>query len=205
MKLVLLFILSFLFFLSYSQEEEKEFYIEAQIIDENSNPLSDVYILNYRNLDKTVSNTNGIFNMWVLPGDSLMISHVSYHRQIIRVFDLMVNPIIQIDLDTVNIMEINIFSNPQNEIENAKKNMESIQFSIKPSITEGFTEKEMVQDMLNRENGIMKSEATSLKIVSFSPTMVVGIIADKIKRRKKANQFSSRKKKSKKNYSGASE
>ena len=83
--------------------------------------------------------------------------------------------------------------------------MNAIEFDLRPQPGESFTEKEMVQDRLNRENGIMKSEATSLKIISFSPTALFEIVANKVKRRKKANQFYSEKKKSKKNYSAESE
>lgn len=203
MKLLPAFLILFICFNSYSQQEV--FYIEAQIVDNNSKPLGNVYILNYRNLDKAVSKQNGVFNMWVLPSDSLMISHVSYNRKVIRVFDLLVNPIVQIELDTINIMQVNILANPLNDYEKAKKNIESINFSLKPPVDETFTEKELVQDMLDRENKIMKSEANSLNLISFSPSKIVGFVSKKIKRRKKANQFSSRKKKPKNNYSDKTE
>lgn len=203
MKLLPVILLFFFCLNVYSQQEE--FYIEAQIVDNNSKPLGDVYILNYRNLDKAVSKQNGVFNMWVLPSDSLMISHVSYNRRIIRVFDILVNPIVCIEMDTINIMQVDILANPINDYDKAKKNIESINFSLKPPVNETFTEKELVQDMLDRENKIMKSEAHSLKFVSFSPTVIVGLISKKIKRRKKSNQFSSRKKKPKKNYPATSE
>ena len=202
MKLVLIITLSFLCLYAFSQE--KEFLIEAQIIDSNQNSLNDVYVLNYRNLDKTISNENGIFGLWVLPEDSLMISHISYHRKIIHVFELLKNPVIQIDIDTINILEVNIFSRQKTDSEKAMENIKSIEFDLRPQPGESFTEKEMVQDMLNRENGIMRSEATSLNIISFSPTFIFDIIASKVKRRKKANQFYSQKKKSKKNYSDSS-
>lgn len=198
MKFIPFIILSCLCLFASSQEEE--FYLEAQIIDSNQNPLRDVYVLNYRNLDKTVSNENGIFGLLVLPGDSLMISHISYQRKVIHVFHLLLNPVIQIDIDTINILEVNIFSNQKTDSEKALENIKSIEFDLRPQPGESFTEKGMVQDMLNRENGIMKSEATSLDIISFSPTAIFEIIANKIKRRKKANQFYSHKKKSKKNY-----
>ena len=45
----------------------------------------------------------------------------------------------------------------------------------------------------------MRSEATSLKLLKFSPSDIVGAISKKIKKRKKANQYSSEKK-HKKNY-----
>ncbi|QGY45666.1 hypothetical protein GM418_18915 [Maribellus comscasis] len=195
----LLTLLLFVLTCSFALSQEKEFHIQGRIIDGDSNPVADVYILNYRNLDKAVSRQNGIFDMWVLPGDSLMLSHVSYLSLRIKVFDLMVNPVIQIALDTVNIIEVDVFSNPQDDMQNAKKNIESMGWNPNPTPTDNLTEKEMMQDMVNRENNVMRSEATSLKILKFSPSDVVGAISKKIKKRKKSNKYSS-KKKQKKNY-----
>ncbi|MCG6186879.1 hypothetical protein [Maribellus maritimus] len=195
----LLTLLLFVLTCSFALSQEKEFHIQGRIIDGDSNPVADVYILNYRNLNKAVSRQNGIFDMWVLPGDSLMISHVSYMSQRIKVFDLMVNPVIQIALDTINIIEVDIFSNPQDDMINAKKNIESMGWNPNPTPTDKLTEKEVVQDMVNRENSVMRSEATSLKILKFSPSDVVGAISKKIKKRKKSNEYSSEKK-HKKNY-----
>ncbi len=197
MKILTLLFLIFTCSLAYSQE--KEFHIQARIIDLESNPVGDAYILNYRNLDKAVSRENGIFDMWVIPSDSLMISHVSYLARRIKIFDLMVNPVIQMSLDTINISEVNIFSNPQNEIENAKKNIESMGWNPKPQPTDGFTETEMMQNFVASENKLLHSEATSLKIIKFSPSDIVGFFSEKIKKRKKAKQYSSEKK-HKKNY-----
>jgi hypothetical protein len=177
--------------LAFSQE--KEFYMQGQIIDGDSKPVADVYIINYRNLDKAVSRQNGIFELWVLPDDSLLISHVSYLPQKIRVFDLMINPVVQLELDTIHIVEVDIFSNPQDDVENAKKNTESIHWDPRPKPDDGFTEKEMVMDIVTRENNVMRSEANSLSIVKFSPSDVVGAISKKIKKRKRSKQYSSRK------------
>ena len=107
----------------------------------------------------------------------------------------MINPVVQIDLDTVNIRDVNVFSNPQNDYENAKKNIESMDFNYRPYPSDGFTEQEMVQEMVSRENKIMHSEATSLKILEFSPSDIVGPIRQKVKNKKESNQYSSEKKK----------
>ena len=129
-----------------------------------------------------------------------MISHVSYLPKKINVFDLMVNPVVQIALDTINITEVDIFSNPQDDVENAKKNVESMGWNPNPYPTDNFTEKEMTQDMVTRENKVMRAEASSVSIIKFSPSDIVGFVAKKIKKRKKSNQYSSSKKKNKKNY-----
>ncbi|MBN1985943.1 MAG: hypothetical protein JW761_06535 [Prolixibacteraceae bacterium] len=175
--------------------QEKELYMQGRIIDEDSKPVADVYIINYRNLDKAVSRQNGIFELWVHPDDSLLISHVSYLPKRIRVFDLMINPVVQISLDTIHIVEVDIFSNPQDDVENARKNTESIHWDPRPKPDDGFTETEMVMDIVTRENNVMRSEATSLSIVKFSPSEVIGAVSKKIKKRKRSKQYSSRKRK----------
>ncbi len=185
----LLAILLSLFICSVAFPQEKEFYIQGKVIDGDAKPVGDVYILNYRNQDKAVSRQNGIFDMMVLPSDSLMVSHVSYMSKRITVFDLMMEPIVRIELDTVNIMEVNVYSDPQDDYENARKNIESMGFNPKPKPDDKFTEKEMVQDMAARENKVMRAEANSLRILKLSPSDVIEGINRKRKRHKKAKRY----------------
>ena len=47
----------------------------------------------------------------------------------------MVNPVVQIQPDTINIMEVDIFSDPQDDSENARENVESIDWDLVRSLT----------------------------------------------------------------------
>jgi len=179
---------------SFIRAQEKEFHFQGQIVDSHLNPVSDVYILNYRNLDKAVSRQNGVFDMWVLPGDSLMISHVSFERKVVRVFDLMVNPIVKIEMDTVNILQIDVTPGQKTELERARENIAAMKLDPRPLPTDKYTEKEMVQELMNRENRVMRSKASSVRIVSFSPSEQISKLFKWIKRRKNTNESSNKKK-----------
>src|SRR5690606_8405697 len=123
MKQFLLLIFVFLVFHSFSQE--KEFFLQGQIVDRNNNPISDSYIFNERNSIKSVSKSNGVFDVLVLPGDSIIISHISFIRKIVTVYQLLVNPVVQLELDTINIKPVNISASEKSDYQNAMKNIES--------------------------------------------------------------------------------
>ena len=192
MKLLLLSAIILVVLPSFGQD--KFFHLKGKITDAREEPVPDAYIINYRDYKKIASNPDGEFNMWVQRGDSLMISHISYYRKIVYVDSVRLNPVVQLKLDTVNIMHINIFTEPRDDDAFAKENINSWEFSLKPSPTEAFTEKEMVQDMLNRENRIMRSEASSVRIATFSPSEQIGKLFKNLKKRKNSKQYSNSKK-----------
>ena len=175
--------------------QDDSFRLKGKIVDYQSRPIPDAYIINFRDVKQNVSNAVGEFNIWVQPGDSLMISHVSYYRKKVYADSLEHNPVIKLKLDTINIMHVNIFTKPRNEEAFARKNINSWEFTIIPSPTEAYTEKERMQHVFNSENKIMRSEASSVRIATFSPSEQVGKLFRWIKRRKKANEYSGTKKK----------
>ncbi len=184
MKIFLLSTMVFFVFQYQATGQDKFFHLKGKIIDAHQHPVPDVHIINYRDFKKVTSQNNGEFNIWVERGDSLMVSHISYYRKIVYADSVKNQPEIVLQLDTVNIVPVNIFTKPRDEKTFADKNINSWEFSIKPSPTEAYTEKERIQNVLNRENGIMKSEANSLRIATFSPSEQVGKVVNLFKRRK---------------------
>jgi len=178
----------------YVSGQDEFFRLRGKITDSHFRPISDAYIINYRDYKKIVSNTDGEFNIWVKRGDSLMISHISYYRKVVYADSVRYHPVIQLKLDTINILHVNIFSEPRDEETFARKNINSWEFSIKPSPTEAFTEKERMQNIVSSENKVMRSEASSLRIATFSPSEQIGKLVKLIRRRKKANEFSNKRK-----------
>jgi len=193
MKLLLLTTLVFSALLAAGQDDL--FRLTGKIVDNQLRPIPDAYIINFRDVNQFISNANGEFNIWVQRGDSLMISHVSYYRKKVYADSVKNKPVIQLKLDTINIMHVNIFSKPRSEEAFARENINSWEFSIIPSPTEAFTEKERIQNVLNSENKIMRSEASSVRIATFSPSSQLGKVLKWIKRRKKSNEYSNTKKK----------
>ncbi len=191
MKLVLTLLLFFICLNLFSQEE---FRIEGRVIGHNGNPVPDAYLINYRNLVKDVTNYNGIFSIQVLPSDSLVISHISYHRKVITVFQLMINPIVQLEVDSVNITEINISPDQQTDYERARENIESIKSMNIPSFTKIKPESDPVLEMATEHNRIMRTEASSVSIYRFSPSEQISKLFKMFKKKDKTQQFNSTKK-----------
>jgi len=186
-------LLVFILFSYHSFSQEKEFLLQGQIVDRNNNPISDGYIFNERSSVKSVSKDNGVFDVLVLPGDSIIISHISFIRKLVSVHQLMVNPVVQLDLDTVNIRPVNISASEKSEYEIAMKNIESIKFDLRPQPDDEYTESERMTNLLNTENQVERAYSNSLNLMQFSPSEEIGKLISKRKKKKAAKQFSSTK------------
>ncbi len=175
--------------------QQEKFQIEGQVVGKSGNPVADAYVLNFRDSDKNITNSNGVFSIWVLPGDSLLVSHVSYFRKVVTVYSLLVNPVITLEIDTINIKGVNVSPNQKTDREKALENIESIKFDFRPQPDDGYTETERMQELLNTENRVQRVEASSISLLRFSPSEQIGKIVAKAKKRKKSRQFNSTKKK----------
>jgi len=191
MKPLLLFICAFVVLVSTAQD--KEFKLQGQVVDSKLNPVSDAYIFNLRNSVKDVSRSNGVFEVGVLPGDSIVISHISFLRKVVTVHQLMINPIIQLDLDTINIRPVNVSASQRSDYEKALKNMESIEFDFRPQPDDAFTETERMKTLINTENQVERAYSNSLNFLQFSPSEQIGKLVEKRKKKKEAKQFLSTK------------
>jgi hypothetical protein len=191
MKPLLLFICVFVVLITTAQD--KEFKLQGQVVDSKLNPVSDAYIFNLRNSVKDVSRINGVFEVGVLPGDSIVISHISFLRKVVTVHQLMINPIIQLDLDTINIRPVNVSASQRSDYEKALKNMESIEFDFRPQPDDNYTESEKMQVLMNTEDRVQRTAASSLSFVRFSPSEEIGKMFAKRKKKKEAKQFLSTK------------
>jgi hypothetical protein len=194
MKLLSIFILLIACLHSFSQQEEK-FIIEGQIIGLNGKCVADAYVINFRDLDKNITNTIGVFSIWVFSSDSLLISHISYFRKVVTVYELLSNPIVQMQLDTINIKDIVVSPNQKTEYEKAMENINSIDFDIRPQPDDEYTEGERIQFLLNSENIVHRSAASSVSILKFSPSEKIQKLFTKRKQRKKSKQYKSTRKK----------
>jgi hypothetical protein len=191
MKLFLLLILVFAFTGSFAQQEE--FHLQGQVVDANKNPVGDALIFNERSSRRYVSGINGIFDVWVQPGDSVIITHISFVRKVVTVHQLMINPIVQLDLDTINIRPINVSASQRSDYEKALKNMESIEFDFRPQPDDNYTESEKMQVLMNTEDRVQRTAASSVSLLRFSPSEEIGKMISKRKKKKEAKQFSSTK------------
>ena len=57
---------------------------KGKLINEFGKPVSDAYIINYRNYHGVTSKADGSFGIYTQEGDSMVVSHISYERKIIH-------------------------------------------------------------------------------------------------------------------------
>jgi hypothetical protein len=131
----------------------------------------------------------------VLPGDSLIISHVSFHRKVVKGYELLLNPYIKLKLDSINIKEVYISPNQKTENQIAQENVADIKIQNFPVYTKIDDDPDPVSEMATEHNKILRSEASSISIVRFSPTNIIGKLIEKGKKRKKSDQYKSTRKK----------
>jgi hypothetical protein len=191
MKQLLLLILVFSFLNSLAQD--KEFFLQGQVVDAKQNPISDVYLFNPRNSSKSISRSNGVFDVWVLPSDSVIISHISFLRKTVTVYQLMVNPIVQLETDTVNIRPVNVSASQRTDYEKAMKNLDRIEFDFRSKPDDSFTETERMKVLMQKEDQVQRVAASSVSLVRFSPSEEINKIFAKHRKKKEAKQFSSTK------------
>lgn len=185
-------ILSLFVLFSLGQVENK-ILIQVLVVDQNDNPVSDVYIVNMNTQEKDVSRPNGVFTIWVTPDDSLAVSHISYERQIITANSVLVNPKIVLKSDNINIKEINVSANQKSEMERAMENIEQMKFDMRTQPDDALTESERVHQAVTANNRIERSSAGMLSLFKFSPSSSIKKVADKLKKEESSN-FSSTKK-----------
>ena len=68
------------------------------------------------------------------------------------------------------------------------------ELKVQPRISDGFSQSEQVSQMIKSENRVMRTEASSVRIASFSPSQVIGKLSEKRKKRKEASLYESTRK-----------
>lgn len=175
-------------------QENEPYQLKGQIMASDSVPLENAYLINYRTYNIYASNQKGSFSIPVQPGDSLVISYISYMRKIIYADSVKNNPVIFLEIDTFFLGEISVFENKVDEIENMKKNMKSVNYSQLPMPGESYTESERMTEFITANNNILLAQAFSVSIIKFSPSAVLGSLFKKRKNKKNSRKITSTKK-----------
>jgi len=186
--------LLFLLTVIVATAQKTEFTLQGRTTDMEQKPVADAYIVNIRNSQKSVSTGNGIFELRVIPSDTLIVSHISFLRKVVTVYELLVNPTVILETDTVNIKTLNVGGSRKTDYDAAMKNISSIQFDPRALTDDSFTPTERTKELMKTENRVFRTEASSVSLVSFSTSEVIGKWAEKGKKRKEINQFDSIKK-----------
>ncbi|MGQ8335080.1 hypothetical protein ACUNWD_00900 [Sunxiuqinia sp. A32] len=64
--------------------EDDDFIFQGYILSEDSIPMENVYIINYRNTKIVATDESGYFKTWVKEGDSLMVNHIALSPKILH-------------------------------------------------------------------------------------------------------------------------
>jgi len=192
MKTITTILLLLLCSVTFAQEQK--FLIEGKIVDEQGNPVTDVYIVNLNNHDKDISHPNGIFAIWVSPGDSLILSHISYFRKIVSVQTMLVNPIVTLESEHVDIPEVRVSPSQISDLDRAKQNLQQNKWDIRSRPGDMSTESQQMQQVITANNNVLRAEASSVSIVKFSPSENIGKLFTKLKKKDQYERYSSTRK-----------
>ena len=174
--------------------QEKEFLLEGQVVDQLMQPVPDVYVVNLASHEKDISNSNGVFSVWVAPGDSLIFSHISYFRRVVKVHHLLLNPVVMLESENVDIPEIRISSKDLSDMERAEKNVSFLQTYDPPKLERMAISNDPVYDIAVENNRLMRTEASSIHIASFSPSETLHVLYSKFKKKDPLTDYSSTRK-----------
>lgn len=190
-----IFTILFSLFMLTSFGQIKRFLIQAQVVDQYDNPISDVYIVNLDNHEKDISRENGVFSVWVSPSDTLVLSHISYFRKIVSVHSLLVNPKVQLVSESVDIPEITVSPEQLDDIDRANNNLSFMQeYETPVRVRMQQEESEPVLTIMTENNDLMRSEASSVSIIRFSPSENIGKLFTKLKKKDPSEEYFSTRK-----------
>lgn len=175
--------------------QENRFSIQAKIVDIEGEPISDVYIVNLNSNEKDISLSNGIFTINASAGDSLVLSHISYFRKIVTIHSILINPIIEMFSENVDIPEVRVTPDQKSDVDRAYQNMEFLdEYNPEVKIRIAAEEPDPVSTVMTENNDLMRSEASSLSLVRFSPSENIGKLFTKLKKNSHSNNYSSTRK-----------
>ena len=189
MKLFFTFLFIFCCFSIFAQQ--KEIILQGRVVDKKMNPVHDAYIINLRTSVRSVSGINGVFDLKAFPGDSVVISHISFLRKEIIAHQISVNPLVQLDLDTVSIKPVNVSASQKTNYEKAMDNIERIDFDFRPNTEDIMTEQEQMKEMMKAQDDIQRVEASSLSLYRFSPSETISKWKEKRQKKKLSRQYNS--------------
>lgn len=175
--------------------QENRFSIQAKIVDIEGKSISDVYVVNLNSNEKDVSLSNGIFTINASAGDSLVLSHISYFRKIVTIHSILINPIIELYSENVDIPEVRVTPDQKSDIDRAYQNMQFLnEYNPPKKIRMAAEDPDPVSTVMTENNDLMRSEASSLSLVQFSPSENIGKLFTKLKKKDRMNDYSSTRK-----------
>jgi len=174
--------------------QEKPFIVEGQVVDPLMQPVPDVYVVNLNSHERDITNANGVFSLLATPGDSLIFSHISFFRQVVKISTLLLNPVVMLESEHVDIPEIRISANELSDVQRAEMNMTFLQTYKPQKLERMFVQNDPVYDIAVENNRELRTEASSIHLISFSPSETLHLLYSKFKRKDPLTDYSSTRK-----------
>ncbi|MDX1285666.1 MAG: hypothetical protein R3182_11665, partial [Draconibacterium sp.] len=177
--------------------QQEKFQLQAKVVDKNGQPISDVYIVNLVSREKDISRPNGIIDIRVSSSDSIVLSHISYFRKVVKVHTLLINPVVVLESENVNIGEVTVSPEQKSQLMQAQENLKDIKefdFPLRPKIDE---ESNPVNELMTEHNRVLRTEASSITMIRFTPGDVLNKWKKKREKKKKSREFYSTRKQKK--------
>ena len=177
--------------------QQEKFQLQAKVVDKRGQPISDVYIVNLVSQEKDISRPNGIIDIRVSSSDSIVLSHISYFRKVVKVHTLLINPVVVLESENVNIGEVTVSPEQKSQLMQAQENLKDIKefdFPLRPKIDE---ESNPVNELMTEHNRVLRTEASSITMIRFTPGDVLNKWKKKREKKKKSREFYSTRKQKK--------
>jgi hypothetical protein len=104
----------------------------------------------------------------------LIVNHISFIRKKIYADSILINPIIYLDFDTVMLKQVDFGPDPEKLQKNLEETMSVIREADKIVYKRMDPEMELSNKTMVENNNVLRSEASSIRMASFSPSQVVG-------------------------------
>jgi hypothetical protein len=131
MKLLAISCLMILALSAYTQPPDSLIIFSGYVLDEDSLPVENALLVNFRTVRGYSTNAKGFFKIWLAVDDSLVINHISYEQKIIKAN---INPpqlnrfIIKFSPYEISSVEV---SNRDIEMENLEKTLKSTNYQMR--------------------------------------------------------------------------
>jgi hypothetical protein len=181
MKILFLFGICLFAFFGFTQER-RLIPLKGKILGPDSLGVGDAYIINLKGLLLSTSSNDGSFNIWADPGDSLVVTHISFVKRIVIAKDVIRNPLIYLEINSVMLKQVVVGDGIDPQEKALKKTVEKIKNAEIKVYKRMDPEASPVSQFVTENNIVFRSQASSVSLMSFSPTT---IIAKALKSKKK--------------------
>jgi hypothetical protein len=188
MKIILLFGFCILVLCCFSQER-RLVPVRGKILSPDSIAVSEAYIINQKELLISISSNDGSFNIWADPNDSLVITHISFIKTTVRASEVLANPNIFLEPNTIMLKQVVVGNDKNTPEKYLEKNVAAIKSADIRIYKRMDPEMSKISSFVTENNSVLRTQASSLSLASFSPSKVISAVLPHKKKAQKQKGF----------------